>query len=82
MCFCTFFLNCLQKPHANPTIINEKIKEIHILTVGDVPGISNFKSRASLPCGIFGSNYVYLCILTLSSHWYEKEISTPWPTYL
>ena len=21
--------------------------------------------------GIFGSNFVYLCILTLSSHWYE-----------
>ena len=21
---------------------------------------------------IFGSNFVYLCILTLSSHWYEK----------
>ena len=24
------------------------------------------------PGGIFGSNFVYLCILTLSSHWYEK----------
>ena len=24
------------------------------------------------PLGIFGSNFVYLCILTLSSHWYEK----------
>ena len=23
------------------------------------------------PNGIFGSNFVYLCILTLSSHWYE-----------
>ena len=22
--------------------------------------------------GIFGSNFVYLCILILSSHWYEK----------
>ena len=22
--------------------------------------------------GIFGSNFVYLCILSLSSHWYEK----------
>ena len=22
--------------------------------------------------GIIGSNFVYLCILTLSSHWYEK----------
>ena len=42
-----FFLNCLQKNHANPTIINEKIKDIHILTVGGVPGISNFKSHAS-----------------------------------
>ena len=30
------------------------------------------------PHGIFGSNFVYLCILTLSSHWYEKgdEAST------
>ena len=23
--------------------------------------------------GIFGSNFVYSCILTLSSHWYEKR---------
>ena len=28
---------------------------------------------AFLKCfSIFGSNFVYLCILTLSSHWYEK----------
>ena len=25
------------------------------------------------PDGIFGSNFVYLCFLTLSSHWYEKR---------
>ena len=25
------------------------------------------------PHGIFGSNFVYLCILTLFSHWYEKR---------
>ena len=25
------------------------------------------------PHGIFGSNFVYLSILTLSSHWYEKK---------
>ena len=25
------------------------------------------------PHGIFGSNFEYLCILTLSSHWYEKK---------
>ena len=24
------------------------------------------------PHVLFGSNFVYLCILTLSSHWYEK----------
>ena len=24
------------------------------------------------PHGIFGSNFAYLCILTLPSHWYEK----------
>ena len=24
------------------------------------------------PRGIFGSNFIYLCILTFSSHWYEK----------
>ena len=24
------------------------------------------------PCGAFGSNFDYLCILTLSSHWYTK----------
>ena len=40
-----------------------------------------FTSRALLvkmlitlePHGTFGSNFVYLCILTLSSHWYEKD---------
>ena len=26
------------------------------------------------PHGIFGSNSVNLCILTLSSHWYEKGL--------
>ena len=25
------------------------------------------------PRGIFGSNFVHICILTLSSHWYEKR---------
>ena len=25
-----------------------------------------------VPHGIFCSNFVYLCILSLSSHWYEK----------
>ena len=25
------------------------------------------------PHGIFGSNFVYLCILTLPNHWYEKD---------
>ena len=24
------------------------------------------------PHGLFGSNFVYFCILTLSSNWYEK----------
>ena len=24
------------------------------------------------PDGIYGSNFIYLCILTLSSHWYDK----------
>ena len=30
------------------------------------------------PDGMFGSNFIYLCIVTLSSHWYEKcdEAST------
>ena len=27
------------------------------------------------PRGIFGSNFVYPCILTLSSHWYEKKMT-------
>ena len=27
------------------------------------------------PHGEFGSNFVYLCILTLSSHWYEKNVT-------
>ena len=26
------------------------------------------------PHGIFGSNYVYLCMLTLSIHWYAKRL--------
>ena len=30
-------------------LLMKKIKEIHILTVGGVPGIYNFKSRASPP---------------------------------
>ena len=29
-----FFLMVFNKPHANPTIIYENIKEIHILAVG------------------------------------------------
>ena len=28
------------------------------------------------PDCIFGSNFVYLCILTLSCHWYEKGDET------
>ena len=31
-------------------LLMKKIKEILILTVGGVPGISHFKSRASPPC--------------------------------
>ena len=27
------------------------------------------------PYGMFGSNFVYLCILTLSSQWYEKKVT-------
>ena len=52
MWFLYIFLNCLQKNpmQIRPLRINEKIKEIHILTVVGVPGISNFKSRASPPC--------------------------------
>ena len=42
-----FFLIVCNKPHAKPTIIYENIKETHILAVGDIPGISNFKSP---PC--------------------------------
>ena len=29
------------------------------------------------PHGIFGSNFVHLCILTLSSHWYERGDEAP-----
>ena len=28
------------------------------------------------PHGIFGSNFVYLCFLTLYSHWYKKGDET------
>ena len=31
-----FFLTVCNKPHANPTIIYENIKEIHILAVGGI----------------------------------------------
>ena len=48
--FLYFFLIVYNKPHANPTIIYENIKEIHILTVGGIPGILYFKSCASPPC--------------------------------
>ena len=44
-----FFLMVCNKPHANPTIIYENIKEIHILAVGGIPGISYFMSHASPP---------------------------------
>ena len=47
--FLYFFYSVCFKPHANPTGINENIKGIHILVVGGIPGISNFKSRASPP---------------------------------
>ena len=33
----TFFKLSAKKKHANPTIINENIKEMHFLTVGGVP---------------------------------------------
>ena len=46
-----YFFICF-KPHADPTIINGDIKEIHILIVGGIPGISQFKSCASLSCSI------------------------------
>ena len=45
-----FFYSVFFKPHANPTVINENIKEIHILVVGCFPEISHFKSCASPPC--------------------------------
>ena len=28
------------------------------------------------PCGSFGSNFLYLSILTLSSHWYKNVCKT------
>ena len=51
-----FFYSVCFKPHANSTVINENIKEIHILVVGGDPGISNFKSRASPPYALV--NYI------------------------
>ena len=35
-----------------------------------------------VPHGIFGSNFVYLCILTLSSHWYEKKCDEASPSII
>ena len=34
VCDFVLFLNCLQQTNANPTIIYENIKEIHILAIG------------------------------------------------
>ena len=34
------------------------------------------------PDGIFGSNYVYVCILTLSSHWCEKNSDEALPSII
>ena len=34
------------------------------------------------PHGIFGSNFVYLCILTLSSHWFEKKVDEASPSII
>ena len=36
VCDVVLFLNCLQQPHANRTIIYENIKEIHIFVVGGI----------------------------------------------
>ena len=46
-----FFLMVCNKPHANPTIINENIKEIHILAVGgnlEFPILSHVLLRRDL----------------------------------
>ena len=32
--------------------------------------------------GMFGSNFVYLCILILPSHWYEKKGKEASPTMI
>ena len=32
--------------------------------------------------GIFCSNFEYLCILTLSSHWYEKKCNKALPSII
>ena len=32
------------------------------------------------PCCVFGSNFEYLCILTLSKYWYEKGDKASPPT--
>ena len=34
------------------------------------------------PHGIFGSNFVYFCILTLSSHKYEKKCDEALPSII
>ena len=38
--------------------------------------------KKMLISGIFGSNFVYLCILTLSTHWCEKGAEAFWPVEL
>ena len=72
-----FFFSICFKPHANPTVFNENIKEIHILVVGGDPGISNFKSHASPPwfIALFVIKMIFLILIkSAMQHFYKSNI--------
>ena len=56
-------------------LLMKKIKEIHILTVGGVPGISNFKSRASPPWEGNEKYDINTLILKIPLHVFHQNVN-------
>ena len=73
-----FFYSVCFKPHVNPTVINENIKEIHILVERGDPGISNFKSHASLACYMIPMVW-RLSVVRASTISKDFSSETAWP---
>ena len=75
--FLYFFHSVCFKPHANPTIINENIKEIHILTVG---GILEFPILNDVLLRNF--NQFTLERIPATSRTKAQALTQPWKTSL